>query len=102
MITNTTSDYTSGNAPLTKTPMALEALKRTLQELLGSGSRWYGTLTKGCVIAWIIGTTGPEEMIASTEEMKTKEEEKERKQKRKKTKERAGKKGKECGTTPTH
>jgi hypothetical protein len=34
MITNATSDYTSGNGPLAKTPTALRALKMTLQGLL--------------------------------------------------------------------
>ena len=35
MITNRTSDYTSGSGCLAKTPTVLKALKRTLQELLG-------------------------------------------------------------------
>jgi hypothetical protein len=68
--------------PFAKTPTALKALKRTLQELLGSG-RWYGTLAMGCVIVWIIVTTDPEEMIA-TEEVLQQEEAKERKRKEKK------------------
>ena len=61
----------------------LKALKRTLQELLGN-DRWYGTLTKECIMAWIIVMTDREEMTA-TEEMLQKER-KERKTKEKKRK----------------
>jgi hypothetical protein len=49
MITNRTSDCTSGSGCLVKTPTVLKALKRTLQELLGS-DRWYETLTMGCMM----------------------------------------------------
>jgi hypothetical protein len=62
--------------------------------------RWYGTMPKVCVIAWIMKTTDPEEVI-DTEEMEVKKQT-EGNEKRKKTKERAEKEGKERETTPTH
>jgi hypothetical protein len=43
MITNATSNYNSGNGGFARSPTLLKALKRTLQEMLGSG-RWYGTM----------------------------------------------------------
>ena len=48
----------------------LKALKRTLQEMLGT-DRWYGAMPKVCVIVWTMETTELEEVIA-TEEMETK------------------------------
>jgi hypothetical protein len=99
MITNATLDYNSGNGRFARSPTLLKVLKRTLQEMLGS-DRWYGTMPKECMIVWIMETTDHEEMIATRDESKRKK--RERKEKRKKTKERAEKKGKECGTTPTH
>jgi hypothetical protein len=48
-----TPAFVSGNGPLAKTPTGLKAVKRTLQELLGS-DRWYGTLTKENMTAWIM------------------------------------------------
>jgi hypothetical protein len=48
----------------------LKALKRTLQEMIGTG-RWYGTMPKVCVIVWVMKTTAPEEVI-DTEEMEVK------------------------------
>jgi hypothetical protein len=77
---------------------ALKALKRALQEIPGS-DRWYGTMPKECMTAWIMETTGLEEVIA-TEEMKAKEEEKGKKKKKKKRERK--KKGQKCGTMPTH
>ena len=64
----------------------LKALKRTLQEMIGT-DRWYGTMPKVCVIAWIMKTTDPEEVI-DTEEMEVKKKKKkEMKRERKRKKE---------------
>jgi hypothetical protein len=86
--------YNSGNGGFARSPTALRALKTALQEILGSG-RWYGTMSKECMTVWIMETTGLEEVIAEGDEGK-------KKKGGKKTKERAEKRGKECGTTPTH
>jgi hypothetical protein len=86
MIANTTLDSNSGNGGCVRSPTILNALKRALQEMLGS-NRWYGTMPKECMIAWVMETTDLEEMTA-TGENKAKRE-------RKKTKERAKKTGKE-------
>jgi hypothetical protein len=44
-----------------KPPMGVKAFKRTLQEMPGIGG-WYGTMPKECMIAWVIETTGPNEV----------------------------------------
>jgi hypothetical protein len=102
--TNATLGYNSGNGRFARSPTLLKALKRSLQEMLG-GVRWYGTMPKECMTAWIMETTDFGEIIA-TEEMKTKEKKKRKKEEEKKEEEnkrksRKERKGKECGTTPT-
>jgi hypothetical protein len=62
------SDFVSGHSPITSTPTALEALKRTLQELLGS-DRWYGTMPKECMIVWTIVLKDDREETTTTEEL---------------------------------
>jgi hypothetical protein len=65
----------------------LKALKRALQEVLGSG-RWYGTMPKGCVVVWIIVSKGDREEMIATGELKEKKEEKKEEKKDKSRKER--------------
>jgi hypothetical protein len=48
MITNATLDYNSGNGRFARSPTLLKALKKTLQEMIGS-DRWYGTMPKKSV-----------------------------------------------------
>jgi hypothetical protein len=103
-IANRAADHATRHSVITSTPTVLEALKRTLQELLGS-DRWYGTMPMECMVVWIIVLNdGREETIAKvdTSGKKRKKERKKSERERKQTKERAEKKGKECGTTPTH
>jgi hypothetical protein len=88
MITNQISDLVSGHSPITSTATVLEALKKTLQELLGS-DRWYGTMPKGCVIAWIIVLKGNrEEVIVTESEVRRRNETKRKRKKDKSRKER--------------
>ena len=70
MITNATLSYNEGNGGFASKPTLLKALKRTLQEMLGT-DRWYGTMPKVCMIVWVMKTTDPEEVI-DTEEMEVK------------------------------
>jgi hypothetical protein len=81
MTANATLDYNSGNDRFARSPTLLGALKRPLQEMLIGSGRWYGTIPKGCMTAWVMETTDFGEIIA-TEEMKTKEEEKQKENKR--------------------
>ena len=52
-ITNRAADHATRHSAITSTPTVLGALKRTLQELLGS-DRWYGTMPIGYLVVWII------------------------------------------------
>jgi hypothetical protein len=64
VIANAALIYNEGNGGFASKPTLciLEALKRTLQEMLGTG-RWYGTMPKVCMIVWIMKTTDLEEVI---------------------------------------
>jgi hypothetical protein len=66
----------------------LKALKRTLQEMLGT-DRWYGTMPKVCLclIVWVIETTELEEVIAAVDMETKQKKQKERKRERKRKKE---------------
>jgi hypothetical protein len=71
MITNNaTLICNSGNGGFARSPTLPKALKRTLQEMLGT-DRWYGTMPKECMIVWIMVTTDLEEVI-HTEVMEVK------------------------------
>jgi hypothetical protein len=83
MITNTTLDYNPGNGGFARSPTVLKALKRTLQEVLGS-DRWYGTMPKECIIAWLMETTDIDEVIATEMKAREKKEKKKRERKQKK------------------
>jgi hypothetical protein len=86
VITNVTLIYVEGNGGFASKPTLLKALKRTLQEMIGT-DMWYGTMPKVCMTVWIMKTTDLEEVI-DTEEMEVKNNsQKERKRERKRKKE---------------
>jgi hypothetical protein len=64
MITNATLICNEGNGGFASKPTLLKALKRTLQEMIGT-DRWYGTMPKECMAVWIMVTTDLEEVIAT-------------------------------------
>ena len=87
-------DHATRHSVITSSLTVLEALQRTLQELLGS-IRWYGTMPIGYLVVWIIALHDDREETTANEEL-IQEGGKERKkmeEKRKQTKERAQKKG---------
>jgi hypothetical protein len=52
---NRAMDHATRHSVITSSLTVLEALQRTLQELLGS-VRWYGTMPIGYLVVWIICT----------------------------------------------
>jgi hypothetical protein len=82
-ITNRAADRAARHSVITSTPTVLGALKRTLQELLGS-DRWYGTIPIGCLIARIIASYDDRKETAIQEELIQEEKKKEKKNGRKK------------------
>jgi hypothetical protein len=95
-ITNQAADHATRNSAIASSPTVLGALKRTLQELLGS-VRWYGTMPIEYLVVWAIAPYDDrEEMIVNEELIKEeiKEREKngrtEKANERKSTKERKG------------
>ena len=67
-ITNRAMDHATRHSAITSTPTVLGALKRTLQELLGS-DRWYGTMPIECLVVWIIALHDDREETAIQEEL---------------------------------
>jgi hypothetical protein len=91
-ITNRAADHATRHSAITSTPTVLEALKRALQELLGS-DRWYGTMPMECMVMWImVLNDGREETIVNEELIQAgggnKKKEKERKRKSRKERKR--------------
>jgi hypothetical protein len=82
-ITNRTSGHASRHSAITSIPTVLRALKKALQELLGSG-RWHGSMPKGCMVVWIMALKDGRKEAVVTEELiyKRKEERKRRERKR--------------------
>ena len=61
-------DQAKRHSAITSSLAVLEALQRTLQELLGS-VRWYGTMPIGYLVVWIIALYDDREETIVNEEL---------------------------------